>query len=449
MTPALTSDPHYAALKTYVLEHTGLDYYRDKDDIFCDRIGARIGHHSCEAYLDILRTGLPGSPEKGDAELDELIINLTIGETYFFRYQEQFDAMREIVFPEMIRRNQNVRRLRIWSAGCANGAEAFSVAILLRRDFGDQIAGWDITILGTDINREFLARAAEGKFQDWHLRSISDDVKAACFSKSGKEWVLAPEYRRMVSFKYHNLVKHPFPSLLHNLCGFDMILCRNATIYFHPEIVQKIIGHFRDCLVESGWLLVGHAEPNIEYYRDFEIVTAPGAILYRKGIAAPEIADSPEWQPPALEHILVPNKIAAPKESAPPSELDEIRLLADRGELENALNRCSLFIQINPLNALAHFYEALIQEQMGDHMRREASLRRAIYLNRQFVLAHYSLGLALLKNGKTDHAERSLHNAISLVEGMKDDDTFSEADGISVADLRELMQMHLEAIEKR
>ena len=77
-------------------------------------------------------------------------------------------------------------------------------------------------------------------------------------------------------------MKHPFPSLLHNLFAFDLILCRNVTIYFSQDVVRKIVGHFHQCLVDGGWLAVGHAEPNVETFRPFRTVNADGATLYQK-----------------------------------------------------------------------------------------------------------------------------------------------------------------------
>src|SRR5205085_3181688 len=118
-------------------------------------------------------------------------------------------------------------------------------------------------------NREFLARAREGRFEEWAFRSTPAELRRDCFVRSGNTWLVAPRFREGVSFQYHNLVTHPFPSLLNNLFAFDLILCRNVTIYFSTDIVRRIVDHFHHCLVEGGWLLVGHAEPNTESFRAF------------------------------------------------------------------------------------------------------------------------------------------------------------------------------------
>src|SRR5262245_26353822 len=120
-------DPDFRALKHHVIESTGLAYYADKDEELAARIGPRISQlalDGCGAYLTLLK-----NHEAGESERHLLINQLTIGETYFFRFTEQFDALRDVVIPDLLERNQATRSLRIWSAGCAIGAEPYSIAI--------------------------------------------------------------------------------------------------------------------------------------------------------------------------------------------------------------------------------------------------------------------------------------------------------------------------------
>jgi chemotaxis protein methyltransferase CheR len=464
----LVRDPAYPPLKAFLIETTGLAYYADKDAELADRIGRRLsrtGLQGCAAYLGLLRDG-----PAGEAELDALVAELTVGETYFFRHRELFDALRDVVLPDLIERSRHTRRLRIWSAGCATGPEPYSVAILLRRELGRRVAGWEVSILGTDINREFLARAREGRFEAWAFRSTPDDLKQACFSPSGKSYVIAPEYREGVSFQYHNLVKHPFPSLLNNLSGFDLILCRNVTIYFSPDVARRMISQFHQCLAEGGWLLVGHTEPNVEFFRAFRTVSAPGATLYQKGAGGQ--ADQPHvsapvkgpprltpdvpvpWSPPSVpEPALLTRKIASPPQAAPraeegpaPLDLTAVRLLADRGAWGEAARCCERLLERDRLNPGVHFYRALVLEQTGACAEAEQCLRRAIYLDRGFVLAHYHLGLFLQRRGDLSGAARAFENALRVLSRMEDGRTFEDGDGISVADLKQLAQTHLEVL---
>jgi chemotaxis protein methyltransferase CheR len=461
----LVRDPAYPLLKAFLIEATGLAYYADKDAELTDRIGRRlseVGLRDCAAYLRLLK-----DDRDGEAELDALVAELTVGETYFFRHRELFDALRDLVLPGLIERNQGARRLRIWSAGCATGPEPYSIAILLRRELGHRVAGWEVSILGTDINREFLARAREGRFEEWAFRSTPDDLKQACFSPSGKSYVIAPEYREGVSFQYHNLVKHPFPSLVNNLSGFDLILCRNVTIYFSPDVARRMIAQFHQCLVEGGWLLVGHAEPNVELFRAFRTVSAPGATLYQRlsGQAIPaDVPGAPAldalaaWTPPSLPAPDLLLKKNTPFSQTPVQKGDEgsveaaapdltaARLLLDRGAWEEAARCCERLLERDRLSPGVHFYRALALEQAGAYAEAEESLRRAIYLDRGFVLAHYHLGLFLQGRGDLSGAARAFENALRVLSRMEDGRTFEDGDGVRVADLKQLAQTHLEAL---
>ena len=190
---ALVDDPSYPRLKEHLVECTGLTYYADKDTDFARRVGRRLattGVADCASYFDLLH-----DPLRGPAELDALIAEIAIGETYFFRHREHFAALRDHVVPDLLSRNRLTRCLRIWCAGCADGPEPYSLAILLRSEMADQISGWDVTILGTDINRHSLARAREGRYAEWALRATPEEVRQQCFSKEGTFWSLAPEYR--------------------------------------------------------------------------------------------------------------------------------------------------------------------------------------------------------------------------------------------------------------
>jgi chemotaxis protein methyltransferase CheR len=484
-TQRVVADPAYARLKDHLIASTGLAYYADKDGELAGRIAQRLanlGLRDCASYLTFLADGA-----NGEAELDALIADLTIGETFFFRHRELFDALKQTVLPDLIDRNQHSRQLRIWSAGCATGAEPYSVSILLKRELADRLVGWDVTILGTDINKEFLARARAGRFEEWAFRSTPEDVKQACFAPSGSSWLLAPEYREGVSFQYHNLVTHPFPSLLNNLFAFDLILCRNVTIYFSLEIVRRLIEHFHQCLVEGGWLLVGHAEPNIELFRAFRTVNAPGAVLYQKSKEPPSVPSptsfpfpanrppapapgiTPAWSPPSLlwepqpsparpvdipspappsEPARWPQPMPAPPPAQPVrSELDAIRSLADRGEWQEAARRCQNALEKDKLNPVVYFYQALVFEQMGRHVETEHALRRVIYLDRGFVLAHYYLGLLLQKTGQLPQAARSFKNVLQLLTRIAAAHVFADGDGITAGELHQLTQMHLEVLE--
>ena len=164
----------FGRIKRLVIERTLHHYYDNKDDQLSDRLHRRFAATglSPEAYLRLLESG--GSEEWGHLESE-----ITINETFFFRFAEQFDALRDVILPGLVEARAAVRRLRIWSAGCSTGAEPYSVAILLHRLLGPALRDWSVSILGTDIDEAALATARQGEYTDWALRSLSQPAKVA------------------------------------------------------------------------------------------------------------------------------------------------------------------------------------------------------------------------------------------------------------------------------
>ena len=469
-THPLRAQDSFQPLMSHVIAATGLVYYADRGQEFASHIARRLQASSspnCQSYLRLLQSG-----QAGQQELDELIALLTIGETHFFRHRELFDALEHTLLPDLIDKNRSRRLLRIWSAGCSTGAEAYSVSILLRHRFADQVRGWDIQILGTDINREYLARAAVGHYDTWALRSVSAEERALCFTCHEKRWSLNPNYRTGVAFDYHNLATAPFPVPNGGLGGFDLILCRNVMIYFALEAVRNSIEKFYASLCPGGWLLVGHAEHNTAWFRRFRTVMSHGAVLYQKrdtDAATPCASESLEAKPlrfpappdptsPAAGATEQAHAIAVAESSNQTTsvtsqsvdgntQLQEICLLADQGDIHSALRCCQASLTVCNTNPLLHFYHGLLLHQLGEHADAERSLRRATFLDRNCLLAHYYLGLLWQQQGRVSRAIGSFRNVARLLLKLPSHAPIPNADGLTVENLTRLTAAHLAALE--
>ncbi|HNP69618.1 MAG TPA: protein-glutamate O-methyltransferase CheR [Kouleothrix sp.] len=224
--------------------------------------------------------------EAGGAAWEIVLAHLTIGETYFFRNQAQFDVLREQILPELLERRAKTRALRVWSAGCATGEEPYSVAMLLGESLPDP-ESWQVSILATDLNPQFLARARDGLYGSWSFRDTPERLREQFFTPEHNRWRLSAGIRNMVSFARLNLVEPGYPAILNGTYGQDIILCRNVTIYFEEATTRQIIDRFYDALFPGGWLFVGHAEPQADIYQRFEVHNFPKTILYRKPLDAP------------------------------------------------------------------------------------------------------------------------------------------------------------------
>jgi chemotaxis protein methyltransferase CheR len=478
--PAIDAD--FPRLKSLIIERTGHFYYQDKDDLLWERVRKRLtatGVRGSSPYMALLN-----DRDSGPAEWARLEAEITIGETFFFRYAEQFAALRETILPEIVERRRPERRLRIWSAGCATGAEPYSLAILVRELLGEDLSGWRVGIVGTDINETFLDTARQARFGKWALRSLPREERLRYFVPLEREqWQLRPEFRALVRFDKHNLLSLLDGTSPLQFTEFDLILCRNVLIYFHPETVNRVVAALRDCLLDDAWMLLGHAEPNPSFSAMMQAVTLPGTVAYRRGpgepqtrvdAPAPSVArlapasppkpqpQGPAWPvqhrplrrpeaPRAEPAIRRPEALIGPSpavESASGSDaLADIRRKADAGDLAGAETALREALLRDPLNAAAHLYHGLVSRALGRPAEAEKAFRRCLYVDKSFAMAHYHLGLLLLATGRAAPGRRALANAARLAGTMPDDRPVPEADGLTAGDLRGLVRDQLRAPE--
>ena len=442
-------DPDYERLKARVIELTGLVYYVPKDSDFCLQLDKRINAtnvKNCGEYLELLRDGY-----NGKEELDSFIIELTIGETYFFRHREQFDALRDHVIPEILARkvrNGESKTLRIWSAGCSIGAEPYTMAMLLRENFLNDLVDWQVNIWGTDINRAFLRRARDGLFDEWAFRTNSDAMRLRHFTPLGKQWLIRSELKQWVNFDYENLVRSESSGPWLKKNEFDLIICRNVMIYFDAPILGRLIPLFHESLRPDGWLMVGHAEQSIESYAQFEAVNFPGAIIYKKGPGSASkspfdfnVTTNP-FPPPSAPAPLPPASPAGPKPAAKPITVEQVKALADSGDIRAALDACTKSIAADKLNPVIFFYYGLLLHQKGSLAEAESAMLSAISLDAKFCLAHYYLGVIQKSRGDLS-SSRSFRNALELARSLSDSTVIALGDGLTVRELKHLAKLEL------
>lgn len=488
-------DEDFKRLKALIIDRTGHFYYQDKDGALWERVRRRLlatGDGDVASYLERL-----SDPDQGEAEWGALEAEVTIGETFFFRYAEQFAALRDTILPDIIARKRAERRIRIWSAGCASGAEAYSVAILLRRLLEREIDDWRIGITGTDINEAVLAVARKGQYGRWALRSLSSEELEQDFvpADGDKGWTLRPQYRAMVRFQRHNLMSLLDGTSPLQFTELDLILCRNVLIYFHPDTVTQIVRALGERLAEDGWLLLGHAEPNPEFSGFLRPISLPGTIAYRPLTAdgpPPQEATSPAASAPAAAPpipsiepwALAPPSDApsgatpvppprpsesragtgAPAPEAPPAPglagpaehsgaaetaMAEVRSRADRGDFDGARQACRDGLAAAPTDAVLHFYDGLIARALDMPAEAEAAFRRAIYLRKNFVMAHYQLGLLLLDTGRRSAGRRAVAAAARLALSLPRDSALEEGDGLTAGELRAIARLHVDKTAHR
>ncbi|MGB2924650.1 MAG: CheR family methyltransferase [Limnothrix sp.] len=187
----------------------------------------------------------------------KLITVLTNTESYFFRDPEQFELLRSEILPELIRRRSPHRKLTLWSAGCATGEEAYSLAILLTTLIPN-IEQWQITVWGTDINGDALRVAERGQYDEWSFRSTAMPIPQKCFTHEIESRKVSCLVQRLTRFAQCNLLDAT--QLPDSLDAVDLILCRNVFLYFDNQAIAKTLKLFSQVIAPNGYLMTGHSE---------------------------------------------------------------------------------------------------------------------------------------------------------------------------------------------
>ena len=265
----------FRLLRELVHDQFGLAVADDRRDWFARRLAPRLAFHDLASFADYHRF-LRFDPGRR-AELEAAAESLTNNETYFFREPLQLRAFAEEVLPALAAERSAERRLRVWSAGCSTGEEAFTVAALLLRS--GLFAGWQLDVFGTDLSRRALAVARGGTYGTFSFRTPEAEVLRPCFRQVGERWVVGDELRAVVSFGHLNLLDERAAALVGTM---DVVFCRNVLIYFDLPVRRRVVRTFHERLREGGWLLLGHSESLLHVSADFDLVQLRHDLVYRK-----------------------------------------------------------------------------------------------------------------------------------------------------------------------
>ncbi len=458
-----------------VARRLGLQFEDAKLGFLADVLRRRLetNGEDCETYLSQLGLDRP------KPELGALAQELTVGETYFFRHMDQFRAFADVALPERlrVRVSREVtapdRTLRILSAGCASGEEAYSLAILVREATTELPC--EVSIRAVDINPIALRRAIGCRFSSWALRETPLDVQQRWFRQDGREVILNDGARKGVTFEERNLANDD--AELWQPGVYDVVFCRNVMMYFAPENAQELVERIARALAPGGYLFLGHAETLRGISHDFHLEHTHGTFYYQRKKLANHCSASTELSPavrvyaPALAAVLEgdgtwvdtihkaaqkiqalaqPSSASIPATPRPYSDmglvlellhkeqfseaLKVIRdfssesgadpdvlllhavLLAHSGQFAGSEEECRRLVALDELNAGAHYVLALCSEGVGNHQRAADYDQVAIYLDPAFAMPHLHLGLLARRAGDHEDARRELGQAIDLLQ---------------------------------
>ena len=419
-------------------------------------LGGRIKAVGVRRYVDYERL------LDGDGEWYALAPLLTVPETYFWRLPDHFDALVEDVLPKVIARNAGSRTLRMLSAGCASGEEAYTMRMLLDERF-PELQGWRVQIVGVDLSEAALERARAGVYSEWSLRATSAARRRANFTKVGKMWRLNVAPRVGVEFRRENLLTAPTGSD----GGYDVIFCRNVLIYFSQAAVRGAVAGLTARLAPEGYLFLGPAESLRGGTEDFALCRSHDVFYYRRkdetmSVPAGEGGDWHErighsagrvagLKPGKVARDTVPALPAMPQAPVQPEALVVASALTEAGRYGEAEAECRRVLKAEPTNAGAHFLLGLCAEQTGALEAAEKEMTRALYLEPGFAMAHLHRGVIARRKGEGAGAAKSFRAAMQALEG--DDEGEARrlelfGGGFSRAGLRQICVRELERLEE-
>jgi chemotaxis protein methyltransferase CheR len=264
-----------ARLRNVIAHRLGFSLHETKLGLVAESLKERLEATGDDAgaYLDRLEC-----PTAFDDELRWLGQTLTVGETYFFRHMDQFRAFAEAALPASIAARAHSRQLRILSAGCASGEEAYSLAILLRERA--VLPDWTVSIAAVDLSSKMLDKAARGRYSLWSLRETPPEKRERWFLADRQEFILSPSIVSAVTFAEHDLTRSdPEPW---EPGSFDVVFCRNVLMYLTTDAAQRVVRRFARALAPNGYLFLGHAETLRELSQDFRLLHTHGAFYYQR-----------------------------------------------------------------------------------------------------------------------------------------------------------------------
>ncbi len=269
----------FDTLRDLIYKSLGLFFEDAKIDFMDKRVEKRmaaLGMNRAEDYVFHLRF-----LDADGREMQALANLVTTNETYMFREFEQLQAFADHCLPEAIERREKsgLRRLRIWSAGCSSGEEAYSLAIILREVMHD-VDDWDIRIYATDIDNERLEMARRGIYGPYAVREVPDAYAAGHLIPAGLEsWRIHPDTAKLVEVRHMNLMDRAATRTMRDM---DFVFCRNVLIYFDDTSRKSVVDQFYSCLSPGGFLYLGHSESVSRISTAFKIRRLGPHLVYCK-----------------------------------------------------------------------------------------------------------------------------------------------------------------------
>jgi chemotaxis protein methyltransferase CheR len=485
-----------------ITQHSGICIREQDYRLLSDKLWRRtqaLGLASLAHYHDYLVRELApysgGTPSQG--EWQSLYSILTVNESYFFRDSNQFRLLSDRLLPDIIQRNRLAAeatgtkpRLRLWSAGCSTGEELYSLAIALT-ELGFAWDQWDTLLVGTDLSPQAIDSARKGIYGNWSFRQIVPTLKHKYFHPHHQLYKISDSIRQRVVFHCGNLLSDDAPGP-GSLSDLDLILCRNVFIYLDSQAIGQIIQRFHRALGSQGYLLTGHTELYSQDTSQFQTLSFPESVVYRKPLAevlapvrgsiASASTSAPIHPPQPRPSRTVPSAADRGVAQALAKALQDAESLLQQKAYASAIQRatalyaayphcdaarkiaaqayansgfytqatqlCHQVIDRQPLSVDMYYLLAQIAEDQNDLETSKEYLRKIIYLDANHVRAYLDLA-SIYEREKQPEKTQKMHNqALALLADLPPDAVLDSSTTTTVAEWQAYLAKKVPSLER-
>jgi len=432
------------AFRHLVTEALGLEFDGDKVGEFESALRATQKQLGLSDLASLFNS-LEAAPPMGEL-WQPLRERLTVGESYFFRDPNQLEVIRREVLEAWAIASQP-RRVRLWSAGCSSGEEAYTLA-MLAIDALPSTRGWHVEVLGTDLSESALHRARSGRYRPWSFRGMGREFQERWFTESRDEWTVSPAIRGVVQFKHHNLTQECYEPLA-GPEGFDLILCRNVFIYFPSSTTRLVVRRFADVLSPQGVLVLGHSELVGDAPSGFTAEHHSHSTLLRRVAPQPELQPlRPAYSERAMPHARLssPANVRRGNPDAPKERtrdtLKAARLALAARDHRSALEHAKSHLQRHPRDEAAARIAIQVLANQGNGEEAQQLLAKHLAFHPGSTSLHYLRSLLAAEHGDEPAVHDALEDVLRLspdhVAALMDRARIHEAHGRLPEALRDL-----------
>lgn len=463
----------------YISERSGLCFKESNIHLLQAAIEKRMASvrvDDIHQYYIYLR-----SCEDGVNELQNLYNMITVNETEFFRDRLRMRALFEKAIPEIVSdriRTSSINEAQplvsLWSAGCSSGEEPYSIAIG-RQESRAYLPWYDLEILATDISTDILSRARESIYDPRKLKNVNESVKEKYFIRTDDGFQLKDSVRDTVSFIYHNLVEDSVPESSKQL--WDIIICQNVIIYFDRDTIRKVIEKFYCSLEAGGYLILGFSENLLEISSLFAMEYFENTALYRKLPEKITVLPDYQYRDSSEDSILteipevsknVHTYLEAVKhfsndelDKAQELLLKQLQIHQNDEKSQNLLGQVFLeknlyreaelrfkaCLAMNAFEPSLYYYLGIVYHRMDRPEDVIRFLKKAIYLDKENVLAHLHLADAYFMLNDKQNAMREYKNTLRYLKKDVSERTFPLSRGLTGSNIIDICTTRLKKLE--